>query len=256
MQRREFRQALSHAANRQAIADTVYLGAAVPIYGPITPRNATWFSPTAPTYPHDPARARELLASIGLRDRNGDGTLDDGAGRPVRFSLLVQQGHAIRERTAAALQAHFQAVGVGVDIVGLERGSIFQRWQQGDYDSVLHAFQISSTDPAMTPDFWLSSSPQHVWNPAQPKPATEWERQMDDLLLKQASTASLPERQRLFAEVQRIFGEELPALYFVVPRVTIAASTRVHNLQPAPQIPQLLWSADTIAVSPPGSGTR
>jgi peptide/nickel transport system substrate-binding protein len=249
MRRREFRQALSYAADRQAIADTVFLGAAVPLYGPVTPRNATWFSPDAPTYPHDPARARQLLASTGLRDSDRDGMLEDGAGRPARFSILVQQGHAIRERAASVLQEQFRAVGIGVDVVALDLGAIFQRWMKGEYDSVFHAFQVNATDPAMTPDFWLSSGPQHFWNPGQSVPATEWERRMDELMAKHASSPSLPERQRLFAEVQRIFGEELPALYFVVPKVTIAVSRRVSNLQPAPQIPQLLWAADTLAVS-------
>lgn len=253
---RAFRQALSFAADRQAIADAVYLGAAVPVYGPVTPRNATWFSPAAPTYPHDPARARELLASIGLRDANADGMLDDGAGRPVRFSMLVQQGHAIRERSAAALQEHFRAVGIGVDLVGLDRGAIIQRWQAGDYDSVFHGFQASATDPAISMDFWLSSSPSHFWHPSQPSPATEWERRIDTLMQQQAAASSLEERRRLFAEVQRIIGEELPALYFVVPKVTIAASTRVRNLQPSPYIPQLLWAADTLGVAPADRSSR
>ena len=35
-----------------------YLGAGVPVYGPVTQRNSTWYSPEAPSYPHDPARAR------------------------------------------------------------------------------------------------------------------------------------------------------------------------------------------------------
>jgi peptide/nickel transport system substrate-binding protein len=251
MLRKEFRQALSHAADRQAIVNTVYLGAAVPVHGPVTPRNTTWFSASTPVYPHDPAKARQLLASIGLRDGNGDGMLEDAAGRPVRFSLLVQAGH-LRERVATMLQEHFRAVGLGTDVVGLEGRAIFERWAKGDYDSVFHAFQVSATDPALTPDFWMSSSPSHVWHPSQPVPATPWERRMDELMMKQASAASLEERQRLFAEVQRIFGEELPALYFAVPKVTIAASRRVLNLHPAPQIPQLLWAADSIGVSSSG----
>lgn len=249
VQAKEFRQAVSYAADRQAIADTVYLGAAVPVYGPVTPRNATWFSPAAPTYPHDLRRAGELLAGLGLRDATGDGILEDRGGRPVRFSILVQAGHAVRERTASVLQEQLRAAGVGVDIVPLEVGAIGQRWTKGEYDSIFHGFQVSATDPAMTLDFWLSGSPNHFWNPSQPSPATEWERRMDELMLQHASASSPAERQRLFAEVQRIFGEQLPAIYFVAPKVTIAASRRVHNLQPAPQLPQLLWAADSIAAA-------
>jgi len=33
--------------------------------------------------------------------------------------------------------------------------------------------------------------------------------------------------------------------------VTIALAPRVMNAAPAPQVPQLLWSADTLAVSAP-----
>ena len=67
------------AVDRQLFADTVFLGAGVPVYGPITPANKKWYSPDVPRTPHDPAGAKALLASIGLTDRNGDGMLEDAA---------------------------------------------------------------------------------------------------------------------------------------------------------------------------------
>jgi ABC-type transport system substrate-binding protein len=72
----------------------------------------------------------------------------------------------------------------------------------------------------------------------------------------QAQSFDLAERQRLFREVQGIFDEHLPAIYFVAPRVTIAVSSRVANEQPVPQIPQLLWSADTLAAVAPQAARR
>ena len=50
MARTEFRQAISHAVDREAFANTVFLGAGVPIWGPITPGNQKWFSPNVPRY--------------------------------------------------------------------------------------------------------------------------------------------------------------------------------------------------------------
>ena len=47
--RKEFRQAISHAVDREAFANTVFLGAAVPIHGPVTPGNRRWFWPSHPT---------------------------------------------------------------------------------------------------------------------------------------------------------------------------------------------------------------
>jgi peptide/nickel transport system substrate-binding protein len=40
--RTEFRQAISYAVDRDAIVSTVYLGAAVPVYGPVTPVYRSW----------------------------------------------------------------------------------------------------------------------------------------------------------------------------------------------------------------------
>jgi peptide/nickel transport system substrate-binding protein len=251
LRRTEFRQAVSFGVDRQAIANTVYLGAAVPVFGPMTPRHGLWYSTDVPAYPHDPARARRLLAAAGLTDRDGDGQLEDGAGAAVKFSVLVQKDVTIRERTVALLQEQLRLLGISLDIVGLDLGSIGKRWVTGDYDSIFHGWQASATDPAMNLDFWLSSGTSHFWNPGQARPATAWEARIDELMGQQGQAHDLAERQRLFLEVQRMFGQEVPALYFVAPKVTIALSPRVLNVTPAPQIPQVLWSADTLAVSGP-----
>jgi peptide/nickel transport system substrate-binding protein len=247
-----FRHAISCAVDRQAIADVVYLGEAVPIHGPVTPANQTWYVPPVDACDRNPARARQLLASLGLADRNGNGMLEDPEGRPARFSLITQSGHTLRERTAAILQEQLRQVGIAVDVVGLDPGGLFQRYQQGDYDAIYFGVQGSHTDPVMVPAFWLSSGSFHFWNPGQPVPATDWERRIDELMAQQATTFDLAERQRLFADVQRIFAEHMPALYFVAPKVTIAVSGRVANEQPVSQIPQLLWSADTLGSTDPG----
>ena len=103
------------------------------------------------------------------------------------------------------------------------------------------------TDPWVNPEFWLSSGGFHLWNPNQTKPGTRWEARIDTLMREHAGETDLERRRQAFAEVQRIFATELPSIYFVAPRVTIATSPRVMNPTPAPQIPQLLWSADTLA---------
>ena len=69
---------------------------------------------------------------------------------------------------------------------------------------------------------------------------------------QQIGTGDQAERKRLFAEVQRIFAEHTPALYFGVPRVIAAASTRVRVAEPGLTQPQLRWSPDEVAVDPRG----
>jgi peptide/nickel transport system substrate-binding protein len=249
LRQKAFRQAVSCAVDREAIVNTVYLGAAIPIYGPVTPANRTWYTDARPSCEHDLTKARELFKSAGLSDRNGDGVLDDATGATARFSILTQADH-IRGRVAAVLQEQLRQAGMTVDVVPVDQGALFQRYTQGNYDSIYFGIQASATDPALNPGFWLSSGDFHFWNPGQKTPATDWERRIDELMHVQATSPDLEDRQRAFADVQRIFVEELPAIYFVTPKVTLAVSARVANPQAAPQLPQLLWSAETLAVTP------
>jgi peptide/nickel transport system substrate-binding protein len=246
LRHKAFRQAVSCVVDRQAIVNIVYLGAAVPIFGPITPANTTWYADVRPACEHDPQRAAELFRSAGLSDRNGDGLLDDAAGTTARFSILTQADN-VRARVGAVIQEQLRQAGITVDLVLLDQGAMFKRYAEGQYDSIYFGIQASATDPALNPGFWLSSGNFHFWNPGQKSPATEWERRIDTLMHQQGTMPDLAERKRLFTEVQRILADELPAIYLVTPKVTLAVSTRVANPQPAPQLPQLLWSADTLA---------
>jgi peptide/nickel transport system substrate-binding protein len=247
--KKEFRQALSCGVDRQAIINAVYLGTAVPMYGPLSPGNRTWYS-DVPACNNDRDRARTLFAAAGLADRNGDGTIEDAAGHPARFSILTQAGH-LREKVSAVLQEQFRQLGVVVDIVALDPQGLFQRWDAGDYDTLYYGVQASFTDPALNPDFWFSAGAYHFWYPKQTAPATPWEKRVDELMHEQMTNPDLNARKKAFAEVQRIWADELPLIYFVAPRVTLATSAKVLNPTPAPQIPQLLWAADTLAAAKP-----
>jgi peptide/nickel transport system substrate-binding protein len=244
--RPEFRRAISLAVDRAAIASTVYLGAAAPAYGPITPGNKTWYAASPRTEVHDPAQAKTLLNGLGLTDRNGDGMLDDWKGQPVKFSILVQRG-TIRERTVTMVQEQLRQVGIGVDVVGMDVPSMFGRFGAGDYESIYHGFQASAFDPGMNLDFWLSGGSAHVWNTGAPAP---WEQALDMVMKKQAAAGTLAERQQLLREAERIFAENLPQIYFVAPKVTVAMSRKVGGAVPVLLDPKILWNADALFVKP------
>ncbi|MEP7305084.1 MAG: ABC transporter substrate-binding protein [Acidobacteriota bacterium] len=248
LQHDALRRAISMAVDRQLFANTVFLGAGVPVYGPITPANRKWVA-SLPPVPHDPAGAVRELAAIGLSDRNGDGLLEDAANQSARFSLLAQKGNTSIERGAAVIRDELKKIGVTVDVVLLEGNAVIQHIMSGQYDAVYFRINATDTDPAINPDFWLSSGSAHAWNLEQKTPATEWERRIDDLMRRQMASPDEAERKRLFDQVQTIFAEHLPMIQFVAPRIYVAASARVANLTPTAFMrPQLLWSPDTIAV--------
>ena len=247
LQRDELRKAISLTVDRKVFADTVFLGAAEPVYGPETPANKQWYwgRPT----PHDPAAARQLLASIGLSDRNGDGTLEDASGRPARFTLLTQKGRANLERATSVIRDELKKIGIAVDVVALEGLALIDRFANTrQYEAVYFTASKTDTDPAVNLDFWSSHGGAHIWNFDQKTPATDWERRIDDLIVRQIATPDPAERKRLYDQIQEIFADHMPMVYFAAPRIFVASSARVINVTPALLRPQLLWAPETVAV--------
>lgn len=250
--RKEFRQAISHAVDREAFANTVFLGAGVPIWGPVTPGNKHWFSPNVKRYPFSVERGKALLAGLGLANRDADEWLEDEKGTEARFTVLTYRGNTSLERGAAVLREDLRPLGIAVDVSAIEQNTLVDHLLKGDFDAIFFVVSVSALDPAMSLDFWLSSGQSHVWNIAQKTPATDWEREIDQLMLKQAATVDDVERKKLFDQVQQVFAENLPALYFVAPRLYMGVNTRVGDLSPSILRPQLLWNAERITVRPAG----
>jgi peptide/nickel transport system substrate-binding protein len=248
VQKPEFRQAISHAVDREAFAETVFLGAAVPIWGPITPGNQPWFSPDVPRYPHDLTRARELLKSIGLEDRNGNGVVEDTAGTEAHFTVITQQGLGYYDRGTAVLRDEAAKVGIALDIAPLEFGAMIERMLACNYDAIYMRPLVTDLDPAGNLDFWLSSGDAHLWNMGQKTPATEWEKRIDAIMLEQASTIDPQRRRALLNDAQRVLAENVPVLYFAAPRMYGAYSARLSGVIPSVMRPNILWSADTLSV--------
>jgi peptide/nickel transport system substrate-binding protein len=247
--KREFRQAISHAVDREAFAQTVFLGEAVPIWGPITPGNRLWFSPNVPRYPFDAARAKQLLTSIGLEDRNGNGVVEDKAGTEARFTVITQQGISYYERGTTVLREQAAAVGIALDIVPLEFSAMLTRLLACDYDAIYMRPLTTDLDPAGNLDYWLSSGSAHLWNLHQEKPATDWEQRIDALISEQSTTLGLERRRELFTEVQKVLAENVPVLYFASPRLYYAHSRRLRGVVPSILRPPILWNADSFSIS-------
>jgi peptide/nickel transport system substrate-binding protein len=252
----EFRRAISHAVDREAFAENVFLGAAVPIWGPVTPGNRIWFSPNVPRYPHNVNKAKEILKSIGLEDRNGNGVVEDLQGHEARFTVITQRGVGWFERGTTELRNQLAKVGIALEVAPIDNGSVIQRLLSSDYEAMYFRPLSTDLDPAGNMDFWTSSGSGHFWNMPGPKgvglpnekPAPEWESRIDTLMAEQASTIDPERRKAIFNDVQRIFAENLPALYFVAPRIYYAHNARVLGVMPSVQRPPALWSADTISV--------
>lgn len=248
LQAKALREAIAHAVDRQAFINAVYQGAAAPVVSFITPGNRAWHADDLEPREASVTKAAGLLDGLGLRDRDGDGIREDAQGRRATFTLLVQQGHTVRQRAATVLQEALRTVGLQVEIATLDPRGLIQRLQTGAYDAMYHGLPSTDTDPAGLMEFWMSSGRFHVWHPAQTTPATPWEARIDDLMMRQLTLTDHAARRALVVEAQHILHRELPIIVFAAPRVFVATSARLTGVQPGLLSPHVLWNAAAIGV--------
>ena len=253
VRRPEFRQAISYAVDREKFAENVFLGAAVPIWGPVTPGNTLWFWPDVPRYFHDVNKAKDVLKGLGLEDRNGNGVVEDAQGHEARFTVITQRGIGWFERGLAELRTQLAQVGIAIEPAPLENATMNQRMVKSDYEAMYSRFGSTDVDPASQLDMWLSSGDAHFWHFGDTNPEP-WEARIDALMKEQMATFDQARRKAIFNEVQRIFAENLPVIYFATPRMYFAYNARVQGVKPSVLRPVALWNADMLSVRSSGGG--
>jgi peptide/nickel transport system substrate-binding protein len=221
------RQAFAHAIDKRQIIDGVRLGLAREATGPYRP--GSWvYNPRVRTYPHDPARARALLAEAGWRETNAEGLLVKD-GRPFTFTLLTNQGNDERKKVAEIIQASLREIGVGVEIRILEWASFIKEYvKKRRFEAIVLGWGI-----ALDPDqyeIWHSSKtgPDQLNHIGYANP------EVDELLERGRSSCHEAERKRYYDRLQEILAEEQPIIFLYFPDALEAVARRVHNIEATP----------------------
>jgi len=246
-----FRQAVSHAVDRQTIASVTLQGLATPLYGFVSPGNRAWAATDLPRAAYDLGRARALLREAGFTTRGPQDRpeLYDANGARVELTMIVPSGSQPRRDMAIVTQEDLSRVGIRMQVAPID-GNEFQRRtsESLDYDAALLGTSASEPDPSTYSHFLRSGSSTRPWRPKQPRPATPWEARIDELLVTQARESNPERRRAAFNEIQRIIAEQLPVIPIVARHVTAAAKQRVGNYRPSAILPYSLWNAEELFV--------
>ncbi|MGP8271841.1 MAG: ABC transporter substrate-binding protein [Terracidiphilus sp.] len=242
---RSFRVAVSEAIHRADLVRVAYDGHATPAYSFISPANRLWYN-TRLKYPQESASdTNRLLAESGFH-RSGN-QLYDSAGHAVRFSILTNAGNPARLKMAAMIQQDLAAMGMEATIVSLDFPALIERlMHKQDYEACLLGLSDTEADPSSMMNLWLSSSPNHQWNPSEKTPETDWEAEIDKQMQLQASSASMQTRKAAVDHVQQIVADQQPFIYLVYPNVLQAISPRLRGIEPAIEAPGPVWNIEFI----------
>ncbi len=238
-----FRRAVSGAIHREDIARIAYGGHAHAAAGPVSPANRFWFNAALKPMVADRTAALKSLSAAGFSLRGG--TLTDHEGHAVKFSLITNAGKRSRERTASLIQHDLGSIGIEVNTLTLDFGSLIERITKTlNYEAALLGFSNVELEPLEQMNVWLSSGMEHAWWPAEKSPATPWEARIDELLMKQSSESSRAVRKTANDEVQRIVAEQEPIIFRVNPDYLCAIAPSVRGAEPAVAPPQILWNIE------------
>lgn len=241
-----FRQAVSAAIDREGIARLTFRRRATPIWGHVPPGNKAWFNQSLPKPARSISHARQLLQEAGFT-RKADGTLVDGEGQPVEFTLITNAGNAERQQMATIVQDDLKQLGMRVNVAPLDQRGLLDRiLKTFDYDACMLALGGADGDPNTEMNVWISSGQTHVWHPAQAKPATPWEAEIDALMREQIRTRDAARRKRLYDRVQALVAHHLPIIPLVSPNVLVGATRGLGNFRPTALDHHALWNVEEL----------
>ena len=245
---KKFRQALSGAVDREAIAHDVYRDRAKPTYNFIPSENKRWNNTNAPRYAFDLARARASLAEIGLDRTNSAGFLSGADGSAVEFKLFCNLGNPARLHTSERIVQDWKRLGLNVALEPLDFRELVRRISETfDYDCAIMGLSGGGIDPASQLHVLKSSADLHQWFPFQKSPATSWEGRIDHLMDQQMRTLDFAQRKKMFNEIQMILAEEAPMIQTISQVHYSTARSSLANLRPAVMVPyHLTWNIEEL----------
>lgn len=243
----KFRQAVSHAIDREAIVKLAFAGKASPQWAFLSSGDKLWFNPAVRKYPRDLVRAKSLLADAGFRFLPDQKVLLDSQGRPVTFTLMTNAGNAIRQKISAIIQDDLTQIGIKVTIAPIESRAMLARINESfNYEAGLLAIVSGDSDPSSHTNILSSHGPSHWWHPRQTRPATAWEAQLDELVNRQRTTLNPTTRKKLFDDAQAIMAEQQPLIFLASRHLLVAAKTDIGNFKPALLPDFVLWNCEEL----------
>ena len=213
------RRAIAYAINTQPIIHYLLRDEARPAYSILPPQH--WaYDGDVERYPHDPARARQMLDQAGYPAKNG-----------VRFHITMKTSTEESTRLlAAVLQQQLRDVGIALDIRSFEAATFLADVTKGAYQVHSLRWIGGNQDPDMFENVFAT------WSFA-PKRANRTfysNPRVDDLIKQGRSTLDQQKRKAIYDEVQVILAEDLPYINLWYLDNVLVHTNRVHGIQVSP----------------------
>lgn len=192
MSDKRFRQALAYSIDREKLVEIAGRGYGLAGSPGFVPPDNDWYNPEIDGYyPHDTAKAEELLDEMGY------------GGETIQ--LLVKGGNAEDERIGELIEADLEAVGIDVDLRTMDSKTVDSKVKDWGFDLAISGHGGVIGDPN-----FLASNTIDIesFNSARYDDNSD----LVDLLEEQVTQTDEDERRDLIYEAQLLYAEDVPAL--------------------------------------------
>ncbi|MCB9882823.1 MAG: hypothetical protein H6832_07065 [Planctomycetes bacterium] len=227
---RDARRALTLAIDIERIIKTILTFGGktygTKAYSTFTPELSDYRVDDITLLPHDPTKAKTLLAGLGWKDTDNDGFLDKD-GKRFEFVLVTNQGNPRRSDACVLIQEDLKKIGIKVNLEQREGVTFFDDLSKKNYEAALAGWSAS-----------LFPDPSDVWGSA-----TETENRLfnftaysnarvDELIAKGLRTKDGAEEAKIWQEMQRIIYEDQPYTFLYWKTSTVPLHKRFRDYKP------------------------
>jgi peptide/nickel transport system substrate-binding protein len=222
------RKALHTALDRTAMAKAVYFGQAVPADSVLPPTTWAYNPNVSPKYPFDKAAAEKLLDDAGWA-KGGDGIRAKGGVR-MSFEVNTNSGNKVRENLIQVMQQQWKDIGVDATPRAIAfQTLVTQIRSTKTFQIILIGIANQDTDPDQT-TLWttkgIGSAGLNGMSYSNP--------QVDQLMNDALQTTDRNKRKPIYAQIQNILADELPAPILFYPNYLWGINKRVQNFNVGP----------------------
>lgn len=190
LSKKEVRQAIHYALDRQAIIDQAFFGVGEATVLPFPETSLSYFPELKDSYGYDLDKARELLAQAGYPDG-------------FELEIIATTGFPELVDASQILKGDLEQIGIRTSVVPMENAVWTPRLLGGDYQATFTFIGRSHKDPSGLFDnspFRIANSP--VW------PAGDFPAGYKESLEEANSISDQSRRQELFRTVQEIMLDQ------------------------------------------------
>lgn len=221
------RKAITYAIDKNEIIEGVLMGLGQPATGPFKP--GTWaYKDDVKRYPHNPEKAKALLAQAGWKDTDGDGILDKD-GKNFEFEIITNHGNVLRRKSGEIIQQRLKKIGIVVKLRIVEWSSFINNFiNKRNFDACILGWALG-LDPDQYIIWHSSKTGEHEFNFVSYN-----NPEVDDILDKARKTFDIKERKKYYHRFQDILAEEQPYTFLYVAEALPIVSKRIRGIVPGP----------------------